>query len=189
MSSRSCGFGYCARLAAVLLLLTACTSERNSGRNTAAHGDDAHASVEASPGGAGNDARPIAPTALAGAAPGEAAAQGPSLVGAEPTEDQAYERARPVFEKYCAKCHTSAGGNPAALLHFSMDRYPFAGHHKAQIGSAIRRVLGASGQPATMPQDRPGAVQGDELRAMLAWADAFDRAHAASGPAEHDHQH
>jgi mono/diheme cytochrome c family protein len=104
-------------------------------------------------------------------------------------EQDAYERARPVFERYCASCHTSGAGKRAAPRHFTMDRYPFGGHHAEQVSSTIREVLGASGQSATMPKDRPGAVQGDDLRAILDWADAFDRAHAAANPSDHHHEH
>jgi mono/diheme cytochrome c family protein len=127
------------------------------------------------------------------AGPGEQAAADtvPSSSSVAPPagEQEAYERARPVFERYCASCHTSGAGKPAAVAHFAMDRYPFGGHHAGEITSTIREVLGASGQPASMPQDRPGAVQGDELRAILDWADAFDRARAAGHDNEHHHEH
>jgi mono/diheme cytochrome c family protein len=104
-------------------------------------------------------------------------------------EQVAYASAKPVFASYCAPCHTSDGSKftPGARRHFSMDTYPFGGHHSAEIGHEIREVLGASGGKATMPKDKPGSVQGDELRLLLAWADAFDQAHPAPG-ATHDHQ-
>lgn len=70
-----------------------------------------------------------------------------------------------------------------------MDGYPFGGHHAGQISGTIREALGASGQPATMPKDRPGAVQSEELRAILDWADAFDRAHAAGNHDDHHNEH
>jgi len=39
-------------------------------------------------------------------------------------------------------------------------------------------VLGVGGNAKpTMPSDDPGAVAGDELAKVLAWADAFDGAH------------
>jgi mono/diheme cytochrome c family protein len=110
-------------------------------------------------------------------------------VTSPPSEQEAYERARPVFERHCASCHTSSAGERAALRHFSMDGYPFGGHHAGQISGTIREVLGASGKPVTMPKDRPGAVQAEELRAILDWADAFDRAHAARNHNEHHHDH
>ncbi|MCC6968679.1 MAG: hypothetical protein IT434_00515 [Phycisphaerales bacterium] len=125
----------------------------------------------------------------AAAPPAEEAPHEHGLAASEPTEQEAYERARPVFERYCASCHTRGAGKRAALRHFTMDRYPFGGHHADQISSTIREVLGADGQPATMPKDRPGAVQGDELRIVLDWAEAFDRAHAAADHSEHRHEH
>lgn len=102
-------------------------------------------------------------------------------------ETGAYERARPVFEKYCAKCHTSDGAKAKkkTLMHFNMDTYPFGGHHAAEIADAIRGALGADGGEATMPLDNPGVVQGQELAAILAWADAFERSHAGG---LHNHQ-
>lgn len=113
----------------------------------------------------------------------------PSDAPAPEGEQAAYERARPVFERYCSSCHTSGAGKPTALAHFAMDRYPFGGHHAAEISATIREVLGAHGQPATMPQDSPGAVQGEELRAILDWADAFDRAHQPGQHSGHQHEH
>ncbi|HKO90915.1 MAG TPA: hypothetical protein VJU61_07180 [Polyangiaceae bacterium] len=122
----------------------------------------------------------------------------PSSPVAEPTEIgaaelAAYSQAKPVFEAHCASCHAtrSSSSNAEALEHFNMDAYPFGGHHATGIGSAIREVLGASGAKPTMPRDKPGAVQGSELQLVLAWADAFDRAHpensAAHGHDDNDH--
>jgi mono/diheme cytochrome c family protein len=109
---------------------------------------------------------------------------------AESEELAAYEKAGPVFATYCAGCHTSKGATakPATLEHFSMDRYPFGGHHAPKITGMIRSVLGATGSKPTMPADRPGAVKGEELRLILAWADAADRARAAD-PDEKPHEH
>jgi hypothetical protein len=103
----------------------------------------------------------------------------------------AYEQARPVFVAYCAGCHTSKGATakPEALEHFSMDSYPFGGHHASEITGAVREVLGATGSKPTMPADRPGAVKGEDLQRILSWADAADRAHAADGkgtPSAHE---
>jgi hypothetical protein len=102
-------------------------------------------------------------------------------------ETAAYERAKPVFEKYCTMCHTSKGAktSKAKLEHFNMDTYPFGGHHAASIGETIREVLGATGKEATMPQNDPGAVKGAELEAIVEWSKAFDRSHAA-GLHQHD---
>jgi hypothetical protein len=72
-----------------------------------------------------------------------------------------------------------------------MDRYPFGGHHASEAGAIVRKVLGVGGDKATMPADDKGAVSGGALAKVLAWADAFDRAHGpetAKKPAgEHDH--
>jgi uncharacterized membrane protein len=120
-------------------------------------------------------------------------AAGPEAILA--AEKAAYDRARPVFDRHCARCHTSAGDHrkkQKALPHFSMDAYPFGGHHATELAETIREVLGATGQDATMPDDDPGSVQGEELAIILAWADAFERSHAAGlhkghGDGGHDH--
>ena len=100
----------------------------------------------------------------------------PRAVG--PAEAAAYETAKPVFTKYCAECHTTGGPGSGreALEHFDMSGYPFGGHHAATIGAEVREVLGATGEKPTMPKNKPGIVTGDELAAILAWADAFDAA-------------
>ena len=106
-------------------------------------------------------------------------------------EMAAFAKAKPIFEKYCAKCHTEASGKRAALKHFVMDSYPFGGHHADSMPATIRNVLGQSGKQATMPKGKPGVVVGDELKLILEWADATER--AASGKKQrsdgHDHQH
>lgn len=104
-------------------------------------------------------------------------------------ERQAYERARPVFERYCASCHTSDRGSAAALIHFSMDGYPFGGHHAGEIAGTIREVLGANGEKATMPQGRPGVVKGEDLQRVIDWADAVERARASAPPHDHEGEH
>jgi cytochrome c len=111
---------------------------------------------------------------------------------AKSEELAAYEKARPVFAAYCAACHTSKGAmaKPLTLEHFSMDSYPFGGHHASEITGMIRSVLGATGSKPTMPADKPGAVKGDELRLILSWADAADRARATGTDAKpHEHEH
>lgn len=117
--------------------------------------------------------------------PPDAGPAGDPASGGALSEIDAYERARPVFQRYCASCHTTAGerSRPAALRHFNMDSYPLGGHHTNEIAATVRNVLGTSGERATMPRDRPGVVQGDDLRLILEWADAFDRAH----PPSHNH--
>jgi uncharacterized membrane protein len=96
-------------------------------------------------------------------------------------ERAAFATARPVFEKHCFRCHTKDGrkAKPKSLAHLTMDRYPLGGHHAAEAGEVIRRVLGAvpEKKEPTMPSDDVGAVTGEDLAKVLAWADAFDRAH------------
>lgn len=123
----------------------------------------------------------------------EAGALGDATARSSASEElAAYEKARPIFAAYCGGCHTSKGATtkPEALEHFSMDSYPFGGHHASEITGTVRAVLGATGSKPTMPADKPGAVKGDELQLILSWADAVDRAHAAAskgGHTEHEH--
>ena len=107
-------------------------------------------------------------------------------------ERAAFEAARPVFERHCVRCHTRSGRKAKAksLAHLTMDRYPFGGHHATEAGEIIRRVLGAGPdkKAPTMPSDDTGAVTGDALAKVLAWADVFDRAHGGRrAPAPHHH--
>ena len=105
----------------------------------------------------------------------------------------AYQNAKPVFDAHCASCHTSRGSKSSktALKHLDMDTHPFGGHHAQEVTASIRKVLGADGSKPTMPRDRPGAVQGEELALILAWAEAYDRAQpqGAHEPAGPKHQH
>lgn len=176
-------------LAGAVLLLVGCASAPSSGPAVAPHEHDSRASSDAIPVEGRDDHPSTARSAGAEAPPAEDVPRDHVPAASEPSEHEAYERARPVFERYCASCHTSGAGKRAALRHFTMDRYPFGGHHADQVSSTIREVLGASGQPPTMPKDRPGAIQGDDLRAILNWADAFDRAHAEANPSDHHHEH
>ena len=102
-------------------------------------------------------------------------------------ETAAYDKAKPVFEKYCSTCHTKAGKKSAKkkLDHFDMDTYPFGGAHTAFIGNHIRDVLGISGKKATMPYDKPGSVKGDDLALIKAWADAWESAEKAGAHPPH----
>jgi hypothetical protein len=99
-----------------------------------------------------------------------------------PDETAAFERAKPAFERHCFRCHTTAGkkSKPKSLAHLTMDSYPFGGHHADQAGAVVRKVLGAAGGKPTMPSDDPGAVTGEDLTRILAWADAYDAAKRAS---------
>ena len=107
-------------------------------------------------------------------------------------ETAAFEKAKPVFEKHCARCHSKDGKSTSIKKrgHFDMTTYPFAGHHAMEISKEIRKSLGLSGKKATMPADKKGAVQGEELELIKAWADAFDAAHAGGaheGHGQHGH--
>jgi len=97
-------------------------------------------------------------------------------------ETSAWETAKPVFMKSCGTCHTKAGKKSAKkkLDHFDLDTYPPGGHHTATIGFAIRDVLGISGKKATMPFDKPGTVQGDDLAKIKSWTDAWEAAEKAA---------
>jgi uncharacterized membrane protein len=110
-------------------------------------------------------------------------------------EKAAFEKAKPVFDKWCAKCHSKDGKNASQkkLDHFDMTTYPFGGHHAMEISSEIRKSLGIGGGSPRMPADNKGAVRGEELELIKAWADAFDASHAGgaheghSGHGEHEH--
>jgi mono/diheme cytochrome c family protein len=117
------------------------------------------------------------------AKPIEPAKPDPEKVKAElmAAETAAYDKAKPVFAKYCASCHTKDGKKAAKkkLDHFTMDTYPLGGHHTASIGNEIRKVLAIDGGKATMPFDKPGSIKGDDLLTIKAWTEAW----AASGQA------
>ena len=105
-------------------------------------------------------------------------------------ENAAFEKARPVFQANCAKCHSKGGGKLAkakTLEHFEMTAYPFAGHHAMELGKQIRTSLGIDGKKPTMPKDKPGKVKGDDLALIAAWADAFDASHAGGAHEGMDH--
>ena len=107
-------------------------------------------------------------------------------------ETAAFEKAKPVFDKYCASCHTQGPkAKKKTLDHFDMTTYPFGGHHAMEISKEIREVLAIGGGKPTMPRGKPGAVKGEELASIAAWADAFDAAHAggAHEGQGHDHGH
>jgi hypothetical protein len=107
----------------------------------------------------------------------------PPVIDHAAVELAAYQAAKPVFDKYCAGCHVKGerGAKKSALKHFDMTTYPFGGHHAGELGGEIREVLGATGKKPTMPMKNAGAVKGEELALILAWADAFDAARAAAG--------
>ena len=121
----------------------------------------------------------------------------PAAIKAEllAAETAAYEKARPIFEKACARCHQQGGkmSTQKKRDHFDMTKYPFGGHHAMELGVRIRKSLGITGTKITMPYDKKGSVKGDDLAAIAAWADAFDASHAGgaheghTGHAEHKH--
>lgn len=102
-------------------------------------------------------------------------------------EASAWKSAQPVFEKYCAQCHTQGGKSATKkkLAHFNFTAYPLTGHHATTIGTTVRDVLGLSGKKAKMPPGKPGAVAGDELALVKAWTDAWDAADKAGAHAAH----
>ena len=106
---------------------------------------------------------------------------------AHAAELAAYEKAKPVFAKDCANCHTKAGkkATQKKLDHFTMDTYPFGGEHTNSIGNEVRKVLGIDGGKATMPFDKPGSVTGGDLATIKAWTEAWQASGAAGNhPAE-----
>lgn len=117
----------------------------------------------------------------------DAAPSGPSKEELLAAEQSAYETAKPVFEKYCSACHEQGGKKATAkkLGHFDMTSWPFGGHHTGEMGPKLREVLGIDGGKATMPDDHPGAVQGDDLARVAALADAWDKAEAGGA---HPHE-
>ena len=114
------------------------------------------------------------------APPSEPPAPDPAKIKADllASETAAWETAKPVFVKSCASCHTKAGKKSAKkkLDHMDMDTYPIGGHHTGTIGYAIRDVLGISGKKPTMPDNKPGSVQGDDLEKIKLWTDAWEAA-------------
>ncbi len=172
-----------AKLGVLLLVAAGCAS--NQGQAPAVEPTSKMAQTEPVP--QGEAPSPLAPLAPPESPPSERPLVVDVVSEAPSNERVAYERARPVFEQYCASCHTTAGrqAKTATLKHFSMDSYPFGGHHADQITVTIRRVLGATGKRPTMPPDRRGAVKGKELDLILAWADAVDHAQAQDPAGKH----
>lgn len=108
-------------------------------------------------------------------------------------ETAAYDKAKPVFQKYCAGCHIKGGkkADKKKLDHVDMTSYPFGGAHAKSIGNEIRVVLAIDGhKKATMPSDKPGAVTGDDLATIKAWTEAWQAAGKAgvhpADPADKD---
>jgi|GEM_PF-1739567 len=97
-------------------------------------------------------------------------------------EMSAYAQAKPVFDKFCAGCHTQGGpgAKKSTLAHFDTTSYPFQGHHSHEMAASIRKALGVGGRKATMPRDKPGSVQGEDLALIMRWADAFNASHVSA---------
>lgn len=141
----------------------------------------------------GSAAGSAAPVASEPVTPAQPPAPDPAQVKAEllAAETAAFEKAQPVFEKHCARCHKKGGKSATEKKrgHFDMTTYPFAGHHADTISAEIRKTLGMTGEKPRMPFDKPGAVKGDELALIGAWADAFDKAHAGGAHEGGGHDH
>lgn len=136
-----------------------------------------------------------APTPVEEARPVEPAKPDPEKAKADlyAAETAAYDKAKPVFDKACARCHTKSGKKmkPKTLGHVDMTTYPFGGEHAASIGNEIRVVLAIDGhKKASMPSDKPGSLTSDELATIKAWTEAWQAAGAAgvhpADPADKD---
>ena len=112
----------------------------------------------------------------------------PDKATALATETAAAERAMPSFKAHCGSCHAKGGKNTSrkARNHFDMTAYPFGGHHAHELGRVVAASLWATDQDATMPKGKPGSVTGDDRRAILEWAHAFEQAAAAGAHRQHE---
>ena len=133
---------------------------------------------------------PATPDPVKPTEPAQPTAPDPAKVKTEllAAEQAAYETAKPVFDKYCAKCHSKDGSKQSISKreHFDMTTYPFGGHHGMDVHNEIRLVLGVTGKKPTMPADKKGAVKGEELELIKAWANAFEASHKAGAHEGHD---
>ena len=91
-------------------------------------------------------------------------------------EQDALALAKPVFKKYCVRCHMY-GANDKAFK--KLDANTGLDTIDATKVDKIRVVLGGADKPPTMPKDRPGEVKGDELALVMNWTDAYSRAQKA----------
>lgn len=180
-----------------LFLVAACGGSSSQPTTTPPPVDPVPMHEEGAPPAAASEAadsvEPVEPTEPAGSPDRDPAKLRADLLAAEMA---AYEKAKPVFDKWCAKCHVKGGKKATAskLKHFDMTTYPFGGHHAMEISSEVREVLGLTGKKPTMPADKKGAVKGEELELIEAWADAFDASHkggAHEGHGDHGggHEH
>lgn len=108
-------------------------------------------------------------------------------------ESNAWLQAKPVFDKYCAGCHTQTGkqADQKKLDDFDFTIYPSSTRHPRTIGFTVRDVLGISETKPTMPADQPGTVSGRELATAKIWIDAWEAAErgGAHRPARSDTEH
>ena len=129
-------------------------------------------------------AAPDAGAAAVEAAPPDAAPAPDPKEEALAAEKTAYDAAETVFLSACGNCHIQGGvkATQKTLARLDLTSYPFTGDHASP--EAIRKVLGIDGSKPTMPKNKPGSVQGDDLAAIQAWANAADAAEAAGAHAE-----
>lgn len=169
----------------VASLVAACGGGSSKPAPMAPPSDPAKEPVATEPAQPAEPATPAEPAQPA--EPAAPAAPDPAQVKADllAAETAAFDKAKPVFDKHCARCHVKGGkmANAKKLGELDMTAYPFGGEHAAEIGAEIRKALGIGGGKVTMPADKKGAVKGDELALIAAWADAFD---AARGGGAHE---
>lgn len=96
------------------------------------------------------------------------------------SERLAFAAARPVFERYCLRCHTQGSKKvkPSTLAALDMTTYPFTGRDEGAIAARVRAVVGLDGGQPRMPMVKPGCLTADDLDHIAAWARAFDDARA-----------
>lgn len=173
------------RMLVCLVLAAACGGKSPSPAKPAEPAPPTESAGSAEAPAAGSAAGSAAP--VAENAPPPTADAGKAKADAMAAETAAYEKAKPVFDKYCSGCHTKGGKKATAkkLEHVDMTTYPFGGEHTASIGNEVRKVLGIDGGKATMPYDKPGSVKGADLDAIKAWTEAWQAAgKAGAHPAE-----
>ena len=163
-----------------LLVATALVSQLalGCGNNDHQHGDRSHSHTDAQT----KNSKPKAPDR------GSEGADAAVKLDLLQLELKAHAAAKSILDEACSSCHTTALAKSKkakkALEHFVLDSYPYGGHHKAELGKSIRKVLGVDGTKATMPKDDPGSLQGKELELIVGWTKAWDRA-AAAGVGHH----
>ena len=114
-------------------------------------------------------------------------------------ERAAYDAARPVFERWCVRCHVPTNGSMSVITSdtFDISTYPFTGQSGALAGYHVADVLGTmfgdldapdgadefrrpwAQHAPRMPKTEPGAVQGDDLALVRTWTVAWRAAHRA----------